>query len=64
MSYNILKTMTNSSGNIIKVLLLDGLSEILEVKELDQALKMVNIFNQNTDSGWKYEVRKEGKNIN
>ena len=64
MSYNILKTMTNPSGKVIKVLLLDGLSEILEVKELAQALKMADIFNQNTDSGWKYEVRKEGKNIN
>ena len=64
MSYNILKTMTDPSGKITKVLLLDGLSEILEVKELDQALKMVNIFNQNTDSGWKYEVRGRGKLIN
>ena len=64
MSYNILKTMTDPSGKVMKVLLLDGLSEILEVKELAQALKMAEIFNQNTDSGWKYEVRKEGKNIN
>ena len=64
MSYNILKTMTDSSGNIIKILLLDGLSEILEVKELDQALKMTEIFNRNTDSGWKYEVRGGGKKLN
>ena len=63
MSYNILKTMTDPSGRVIKVLLLDGLSEILEVKELSQALKMADIFNQNTDSGWKYEVRKEGKKL-
>tara|TARA_R110000737_G_scaffold75425_2_gene105073 strand:- start:310 stop:510 length:201 start_codon:yes stop_codon:yes gene_type:complete len=61
MSYNILKTMTDSSGKVIKVLLLDGLSEILEVKELDQAFKMAEIFNQNTDSGWRYEVRGGGK---
>tara|TARA_R110001592_G_scaffold123309_1_gene331087 strand:- start:42 stop:236 length:195 start_codon:yes stop_codon:yes gene_type:complete len=61
MSYNILKTMTDSSGKIIKVLLLDGLSSILEVKELSQALKMIEIFNQNTDSGWRYEVRRGGK---
>ena len=57
MSYNILKTMTDPSGKVIKVLLLDGLSEILEVKELKQALKTIEIFNQNTDSGWRYEVR-------
>jgi len=64
MSYNILKTMTNPSGKVIKVLLLDGLSEILEVKELTQALKMVDILNQNTDSGWIYEVKTGGKIIN
>ena len=63
MSYNILKTMTDSSGKIVKVLLLDGLSSILEVKELSQALKMIEIFNQNTDSGWRYEVRRGGKLI-
>ena len=63
MSYNILKTMTDSSGKVIKVLLLDGLSSILEVKELSQALKMIEIFNQNTDSGWRYEVRGGGKFI-
>ena len=53
--------MTDPSGKVMKVLLLDGLSSILEVKELDQALKMTEIFNQNTDSGWKYEVRGGGK---
>ena len=56
--------MTDPSGKITKVLLLDGLSEILEVKELDQALKMTEIFNQNTDSGWRYEVKTGGKIIN
>ena len=64
MTYNIIKIMTYpKTGKTIKVLLLDGLSSILEVKELDQALKMAEIFNQNTDSGWKYEVRGGGKII-
>ena len=64
MSYNIIKTMTdNTTGKITCVLLLDGLSSILEVKELDQALKMAEIFNQNTDSGWIYEVRGGGNVI-
>ena len=64
MTYNIMKIMTDpNTGKTVKVLLLDGLSEILEVKELSQALKMAEIFNQNTDSGWKYEVRGEGKSI-
>jgi hypothetical protein len=62
MTYNIMKIMTDqNTGKTVKVLLLDGLSEILEVKELAQALKMAEIFNQNTDSGWRYEVRGGGK---
>ena len=61
MTYNIMKVMKDSStGKITKVLLLDGLSSILEIKELDQAFKMAGIFNQNTDSGWRYEVRGNG----
>ena len=62
MTYNIMKTMRdNGSGKAMSVLLLDGLSAVLEIKELSQALKMAEIFNQNTDSGWIYEVRGGGK---
>ena len=62
MTYNIMKTMRdNGSGKAMSVLLLDGLSAVLEIKELSQALKMAEIFNQNTDSGWTYEVRGGGK---
>ena len=62
MTYNIMKTMRDtSSGKTMSVLLLDGLSAVLEIKELNQALKMADIFNQNTDSGWTYEVRGGGK---
>ena len=62
MTYNIMKIMKNPiTGNVTKVLLLDGLSSILEIKDLDQALKTAEIFNQNTDSGWRYEVRGNGK---
>lgn len=44
--------------------MLDSLSEILEIDNLDEALTMVKIFNQNTDSGWVYEVKTGGKIIN
>jgi len=64
MSYNILKTMKDPSGKKTRILILDGLSEILEIKELDKALKMAKIFNQNSDSGWVYEVKTGGKIIN
>jgi len=61
MSYNIVKTMMDSrTGKKTCVLILDGLSSILEIKQLDKALKMVEIFNQNSDSGWTYEVKKGG----
>jgi len=62
MSYNIIKNMTNPlTGKKTHVLLNDGLSSVLEIKELDKALKMAEIFNQNSDSGWVYEVRGGGK---
>jgi hypothetical protein len=58
MTYNIIKIMKDfNTDNTIKVLLLDGLSTILEIKGLDEALKMALILNQNSDSGWHYEVR-------
>ena len=62
MSYNITKTMIDSkTGKKTCVLMLDGLSSILEIKSLDKALKMANMFNENSDSGWLYEVRGGGK---
>ena len=56
--------MIDPTGKKTCVLMLDGLSSILEIKDLNKALKMTKIFNQNSDSGWTYEVRKGGKIIN
>ena len=62
MTYNIMKKMKDpNTGQTIMVLLLDGLSSILEIKDLDKALNMALVFNQNSDSGWEYEVRGGGK---
>jgi hypothetical protein len=62
MSYNIVKIMKDPmTGKKTCVLLLDGLSSVLEIKGLDKALKMAEIFNENSDSGWAYEVRGGGK---
>ena len=64
MSYNIIKIMVDPlTKKKTCVLMLDGLSSILEIQELDKALKMAEIFNQNSDSGWIYEVRGGGKII-
>ncbi len=56
--------MTTPLGKKTCILMLDSLSEILEIDNLDEALTMVKIFNQNTDSGWVYEVKTGGKIIN
>ena len=65
MSYNIIKTMKNTTtGEPIVVLLLDGLSEVLEIESLDEALETAKLFNCNSDSGWLYQVRSGGKIIN
>ena len=56
--------MTSPSGKKTCVLMLDGLSSILEIEELGEALKIAEVFNQNTDSGWVYEVKTGGKIIN
>tara|TARA_R110002167_G_scaffold128269_4_gene310357 strand:- start:246 stop:485 length:240 start_codon:yes stop_codon:yes gene_type:complete len=62
MTYNIMKKMKDPhTKQVIMVLLLDGLSSILEIDELDKALNMALVFNQNSDSGWEYEVRGGGK---
>ena len=61
MSYNIIKTMKHpTTGEPMVVLLLDGLSEVLEIENLDEALATAKLFNCNSDSGWLYEVRSGG----
>ena len=57
MGYNIVKIIKDTTGKSVHVLLTDGLSQILEVKNEKKAIKMVKIFNENSDSGWKYELR-------
>ena len=64
MGYNILKTIIHpETGKVTKVLLNDGLSQILEFKNLKKALSMAKMLNANSDSGWTYEVRGNGKII-
>ena len=50
--YNIRKKLAN--GN--EVLLTDGHSEVLEMKHINVAQKMVDVLNDNTDSGCTYRV--------
>jgi len=58
MSYIIIKKMTDSFGKQISVILNDGGGdEILEIKDENEAKKLLDIFNKNSDSGWDYELR-------
>jgi hypothetical protein len=57
-SYVIIKNVKNSNGVTIPIILLDGLSEVMEFSDYEEANKMAQLFEINSDSGWKYTVRK------
>jgi hypothetical protein len=54
--YAIKKTMVDNKGKKTHVLLTDGSSQIMELKHENIAKKMVEVFNENSDSGWVYEI--------
>jgi hypothetical protein len=55
-SYVIKKMMVDAKGKKTHVLLNDGNSEILEIPHKNIAEKMVEVLNENSDSGWVYEI--------
>jgi len=55
-SYVIKKIMGNTKGKKTHVLLVDSQSEILEIGRKEEAESLVNILNENSDSGWIYEL--------
>ena len=57
MAYNIMKTMYDSRGKKQHVLLNNGLSEILTYEDVNEAMTMVTILNDNADSRTEYEIR-------
>lgn len=57
MAYNIMKTMYDSRGKKKHVLLNNGLSEILSYDDVNEAMNMVTILNDNADSRTEYEIR-------
>jgi hypothetical protein len=46
-----------STKKRVPVILLDTQGEVWEFEDMDKAQEMVDIFNTNTDSGHKYEVK-------
>lgn len=57
--YIIIKHMKNKkTGKTLPVILLNGLSEILEYQKVDEAQKLCDLLNTNSDSGHVYTVKK------
>ncbi len=56
--YVIIKHIKTESKKRVPVILLNSESEILEFETLESAEKMKEIFELNSDSGYKYEVKK------
>ncbi len=54
--YLIKKTMKGVNGKVQHVLLTDGQSQIWELLDKEEADKIVEVMNANTDSGCEYEV--------
>jgi hypothetical protein len=58
MSYCIIKLIKNSNGVEMPVVLLNNDDEVLEFDNPDDAIMMAEIFTKNSDSGYKYYVKK------
>jgi hypothetical protein len=58
MSYCIVKLIKNSIGVEMPVILLDTNEEVWEFENPDDAVKMSEILTKNSDSGYRYYVKK------
>lgn len=56
--YVIIKYVANFTGKVLPVIILNTDSEIWEFNSFEEATKMKEIFENNSDSGHKYEVKK------
>lgn len=59
--YVIIKEMVNQKGIKVNVILINGQSEIWEFDTYEEADKMRAIFQNNSDSGYKYIIKKIGE---
>ena len=54
----ILKYIKNNKGVEMPVIIIDTHNEVLEFDTYEEAEKMRDIMEKNSDSGYKYEVKK------
>ena len=58
MPYLIIKKMKDPNlGKTTFTVLNNGLSEIMEIKEKKKAKEFARVLNENSDSGWVYEIK-------
>jgi hypothetical protein len=58
MSYCIVKLIKNVEGIELPVIMLDSDDEVWEFSNPDDAIKLAEILTKNSDSGYKYYVKK------
>ena len=58
MAYCIIKLMKTDGGIELPVVLLDNHDEVWEFEDVDIAIKMSEILTKNSDSGYRYFVKK------
>jgi hypothetical protein len=56
--YVIIKHVKTKNNRKLPVIMLDTQGEVWDFDNKDKAQEMANIFNNNTDSGHTYEVKK------
>jgi len=56
-AFVIIKEVINSKGRTNPVILVNNISEIMEFDTVEEATAMAALFENNSDSGWKYKVR-------
>ena len=54
----IIKYIKNKKGSVLPVILLDSNGEVLEFDSSNDAAKMKDLFELNSDSGHKYDIKK------
>ena len=54
----IIKYIKNKKGSVLPVILLDSNVEVLEFDSSNEAAKMKDLFELNSDSGHKYDIKK------
>jgi hypothetical protein len=57
-SYVIYKQYINDKGVLMPIALINNVSEIMEFNDEDEAIRIATLFETNSDSGWKYVVKK------